>query len=108
MTVPQRARTTAAEGATGRNDDPSERQLPPLRTLDFDEALIILLDGTYDVKRAVVFNDSQVRRSSKWSAYAKGYVLLARDAILDQGRDVTTMLRATGNPRRTAAVLARD
>jgi hypothetical protein len=66
-----------------------ERQLSPFRSFAFDQALILLFDPEYAVQRAVLLSAELTERCAPWRAYVNGYVLVARDAVLDLGTDVT-------------------
>ena len=78
--------------------DPSrisgERQLSPFRSFDFDDALIILFDSTYQVSRAVLLDVETVVNHSRESSHVNGRVLIARDSVLDLGDDVTDLLNS--------------
>jgi hypothetical protein len=71
-----------------RNGDAGERQLSPFRSVDFDEALIIFFDATYEVQRAALLTAEQVLRLARWQPHVNGRVLIARDAVLNLGTDV--------------------
>ncbi len=70
-----------------------ERQLSPFRSVDFDEALVILFDDTYDVTRAALLTNEQIMRLARWQPHMNGRVLIARDAVLALGTDVRRRLR---------------
>jgi hypothetical protein len=73
--------------------DPSrrsgERQLSPFRSFDFDDALIILFDTSYDVSRGVLLAAETVLDHCRESRHVNGHVLIARDSVLDLGTEVT-------------------
>lgn len=78
--------------------DPSkksgERQLSPFRSFDFDQALIILFDTSYQVRRAATLDASVVLEQSTESSHVNGRVLIARDSVLDLGADMTSVMNA--------------
>ena len=79
--------------------DPSkksgERQLSPFRSFDFDQALIILFDTSYQVRRAATLDASVVvLEQSTESSHVNGRVLIARDSVLDLGVDMTSVMNA--------------
>jgi hypothetical protein len=76
---------------TGQQD---ERQLSPFRNVDFDDALVILFDPSYDVIRAASLTREQVMRLARWQPHMSGRVLIARDAVLALGTDVRRRLRS--------------
>jgi hypothetical protein len=81
-----------------RTGHAGERQLSPFRSCDFDDALIILFDPTYEVMRAALLSAEQVLRLARWQAHVNGRVLIARDAVLSLGVDVKKRLRAARPP----------
>ena len=66
-----------------------ERQLSPFRSFDFDDALVILFDRTYQVLRAVLLPKAVVEAKSSYRQHVNGYILIARDTVLGEGTDVT-------------------
>ena len=72
-----------------RNGNAGERQLSPFRSFDFDQALIILFNTSYDVQRAVLLTADLARKIARWRDYVRAFVLIASDTALDQGDDVT-------------------
>ena len=72
-----------------RNGNAGELQLSPFRSFDFDQALIILFNTSYDVQRAVLLTADLARKIARWRDYVRAFVLIASDTALDQGDDVT-------------------
>jgi hypothetical protein len=66
-----------------------ERQLSPFRSFEFDSALIILFDDTYRVRRAIMLPATVVLEHSRDSSHVNGRILIARDAVLNLGDDLT-------------------
>ena len=66
-----------------------ERQLSPFRSFDFDDALVILFDRTYQVLRAVLLPKAVVEAKSSYRKHVNGNILIARDTVLGEGTDVT-------------------
>jgi len=76
----------------------SQRQLSPFRSFDFDEAIVVLFDGAFQVWRAVSIPVDTVKRVSVYRRHVNGFVLHASDALLTSGvPDITTELRAISN-----------
>ena len=75
-----------------------QRQLSPFRSFDFDEAIVVLFDGTFQVWRAVSIPVETVKQLSVYRKHVNGFILHANDALLASGvRDITTELRAISN-----------
>jgi hypothetical protein len=66
-----------------------ERQLSPFRSFDFDQALIVLFDGSYSIRRAVTLPADLIFEHSRQSRHVNGRIFIARDTLLDLGTDVT-------------------
>lgn len=79
-------------------DNPSalrHRQLSPFRSWDFDAAVIVLFAADYGVERATEIPRSVIEPAGAWNKHVNGWVVHARDALLDQGRDLTELMRKT-------------
>jgi hypothetical protein len=74
-------------------EKPGERQLSPFRSWDFDEAVIVLFDRHYAVMRATRINVDDLKAAAKEDKWVSGHRVIARDALLDRGRDITEKLR---------------
>lgn len=70
-----------------------ERQLSPFRSFDFDEALVILFDRTYQVLRAVLLSKAVVEAHASYRQHVNGHVLIAGDKVLGDGKEVTELFR---------------
>jgi hypothetical protein len=68
-----------------------ERQLSPFRSFDFDVALVVLFDRAYAVSRAVTLSADLIFEHSRESRHVNGRIVIARDALLDMGTDVTDL-----------------
>jgi len=75
-----------------RSGGSRERQLSPFRSKGhgYDHALIILFAADYQVARAVILTSAQVSVLARRSDHVGGDVLVASDAVLAQGLDVTS------------------
>ncbi len=70
-----------------------QRQLSVFRSFDFDQALIILFDNEYQVHSATLMPQHLVFEHSRQRAHVNGRVLIATDAVLKQGSDITSKFR---------------
>jgi len=70
-----------------------ERQLSPFRSWDFDDAVIVLFDRNYAVRRGTRIKVDELKAASKEDKWVSGHRVHARDALLDRGRDITEKLR---------------
>lgn len=81
-----------------------ERQLSPFRSTEgYDVALVILFEPTYSVRSATLLTPAQVAAQGRFSKHVNGQVLIATDAVLNTGVDVTNEfvpLNTTAVPRR--------
>jgi hypothetical protein len=71
-----------------------ERQLSPFRSFDFDAALVILFDASYDVLRAVMLTPESIRAHARQSTHVNGWIVIARDSLLNLGEDMTPRFKA--------------
>jgi hypothetical protein len=71
-----------------------ERQLSSFRSWDFDDAVIVLFDRRYDVHRATRINVAELEAASWEDNWVSGRRVIAKDGLLDRGRDITEKLRA--------------
>ena len=74
----------------------SERQLSPFRSFEFEEALVILFDISYRVARAVLLPAAVVLEHSTYRSHVNGHVAIARDSLMDLGKDITDMFNRIG------------
>ena len=78
----------------------SQRQLSPFRSFDFDEAIVVLFDGTFQVWRAVSIPVETVKQVSVYRRHVNGFVLHANDTLLNSGlREITDQLGAISNAK---------
>jgi hypothetical protein len=70
-----------------------QRQLSPLRSWDFDDAVIVLFDRRYAVQRATRIKVGELKAAAREDKWVSGHRVIARDALLDRGRDITEKLR---------------
>jgi hypothetical protein len=70
-----------------------EGQLSVFRSWDFDAAIIVLFDDEFRVWRATRLPAATVETASRFVDHVKGYRVIARDALLEQGEDWTELLR---------------
>lgn len=70
-----------------------ERQLSSFRSWDFDDAVIVLFDRHYVVRRATRIKSTQLKAVAREDNWVSGHRVIARDALLDRGRDITEKLR---------------
>jgi len=70
-----------------------ERHLSPFRTWDFDDAVIVLFDHHYNVQRATRIKVTDLKAAAKEDKWVSAHRVIARDALLDRGRDITEKLR---------------
>jgi hypothetical protein len=75
------------------SEKPGERQLSPFRSWDFDEAVIVLFDRHYAVKRATRIKVGELKAAAREDKWVSGHRVIARDALLDRGRNITEKLR---------------
>jgi len=76
---------------------PSQRQLSPFRSFDFDSAIIVFLsDVDYSIQRAVKVSRDAVESSSSFSSHVNGSILRVSEQFLagPEVVDVTDQLRA--------------
>lgn len=71
-----------------------ERQLSVFRSWDFDALVIVLFDDGFRVWRATRLPASLLEQQSRFIEHVRGYRVMAKDALLDQGEDWTERLRA--------------
>ncbi len=74
-----------------------ERQLSVIRSWEFDQLLIVLLDRVdYSVRRAVIVPVEVARSGARWMKHVNGDGVHARLELLTHARvrDVTAELRA--------------
>jgi hypothetical protein len=70
-----------------------ERQLSSFRSWDFDAAVIVLFDRRYAVRRATRIKVGELEATAREDKWVSGQRVIARDALLDHGRDITEKLR---------------
>ncbi len=70
-----------------------ERQLSPFRSWNFDCAVIVLFDRRYDVRRATRIKVSELKAASREDEWVSGKRVIAREALLDRGLDITKKVR---------------
>lgn len=70
-----------------------ERQLSSFRSWDFDDAVIVLFDRHYDVRRATRIKVAELEAASREDKWVSGRRVIANDGMLDRGRDITEKLR---------------
>lgn len=86
--------------------EPGQLQLSPFRSFDFDSAVIVLLSAAdYAVARASKVPRHVVETSAVYRQHVNGKVLFARAEIMGHpdATDLTAILRAAQNSRRTTA-----
>jgi hypothetical protein len=66
-----------------------ETQLSPFRSFDFDHALILMFDQTYQVTTATIIAAATVRAAGRRSGHVNASVVMATPALLASGTDVT-------------------
>ena len=71
-----------------------ERQLSPFRSWDFDEAVIVLFDRSYDVRKATRIKAAELKAVAKEDKWVSGQRVIARDVLLNRGRDITRKIQA--------------
>lgn len=71
-----------------------ERQLSPFRSWKFDEAVIVLFDDTFGVRRATRIDHKTLKAASRRTDYVSADRVMAIDRLLDEGEDLTEDLRA--------------
>jgi len=74
-------------------EKPGERQLSPFRSWDFDDAVVVLFDRRYVVRRATRIKVGELETAAREDKWVSGQRVIARDALLDRGRDITEKLR---------------
>lgn len=74
-------------------EKPGERQLSSFRSWDFDDAVIVLFDRRYDVRRATRIKVTELEAASREDKWVSGRRVIANDGLLDRGRDITEKLR---------------
>ena len=72
---------------------PGERQLSSFRSWDFDDAVIVLFDRSYDVRQATRIEVAELQAASRDDGWVSGKRVIANQALLDRGRDITEKLR---------------
>jgi hypothetical protein len=79
---------------------PSQRQLSPFRSFDFDVLVVVLFDDAYVVWRALQIPVALVRELAVHHDHVNGSVLFATDAIarLPGVTDMTQVLRHAAEP----------
>jgi hypothetical protein len=70
-----------------------ERQLSSFRSWDFDDAVIVLFDRRYAIRRATRIGVAELKAAAKGDPWVGGDRVVARDVLLDRGRDITEKLR---------------
>jgi hypothetical protein len=70
-----------------------ERQLSPFRSWCFDDAVIVLFNRRYAVRRATRIKVGELKAAAKEDNWVSGHRVIARDALLDRGRDITEKLQ---------------
>lgn len=70
-----------------------ERQLSSFRSWDFDDAVIVLFDRRYHVRRATRIKVAELEAASREDTWVSGRRVIADDGLLDRGRDITEKLR---------------
>lgn len=70
-----------------------QRQLSPFRSWDFDDAVIVLFNHRYTVRRATRIKVDELKAAAREDRWVSGYRVIARDALLDHGRDITEKLQ---------------
>jgi hypothetical protein len=70
-----------------------QRQLSPFRSWNFDDAVIVLFDRRYAVQRATRIKVGELKAAAREDKWVSGHRVIARDALLDRGRDITGRLR---------------
>jgi hypothetical protein len=70
-----------------------ERQLSSFRSWAFDDAVIVLFDHHYDVRRATRIKVAELEAASREDKWVSGRRVIANDSLLDRGRDITERLR---------------
>jgi hypothetical protein len=74
-------------------ENPS-RQLSPIRSWDFDHLVVVLFDDTFGIKRAATISAEDVRAVAVWKEHVGGWIVHARDDLLNKGSDCTNDLCA--------------
>ena len=74
-------------------EKPGERQLSSFRSWDFDDAVLVLFNCRYDVRRATRITVAELEAAAREDKWVAGQRVIARDALLDSGRDITEKLR---------------
>lgn len=70
-----------------------ERQLSSFCSWDFGEAVIVLFDRRYAVRRATQIKVGKLKEAAREDKWVSGQRVIASDALLDRGRDITAKLR---------------
>lgn len=71
----------------------SQRQLSPFRSWDFDDAVIVLFNHRYTVRRATRIKVDELKAAAREDRWVSGHRVIAHDALLDRGRDITEKLQ---------------
>lgn len=71
-----------------------ERQLSPFRSWGFDAAVIVLFDQSFGIFRATWIDKASLQAAARRTEYVSADRVLAVDALLEGGIDVTSRLRA--------------
>lgn len=74
-------------------EKPGERQLSSFRSWDFDDAVIVLFNRRYAVQRAARVKVGELTSAAREDKWVPGQRVIARDDLLDRGRDLTEKLR---------------
>jgi hypothetical protein len=77
----------------GDPEKSGDRQLSSFRSWDFDDAIIVFFDRRYDIRRATQIKVAELEAASQEDKWVSGRRVIARDALLDRGRDITEKLR---------------
>ena len=70
-----------------------QRQLSPFRSWDFDDAVVVLFNHRYTVRRATRIKVDELKAAAREDRWVSGHRVIARDALLDRGRDITQKLQ---------------
>jgi hypothetical protein len=76
-----------------RNGSAPERQLSSFRSFDFDQLVVILFDAEYHVRRATMLPVQLVVECATTDSYVNARRVVASDALLDAGTDLTHLFQ---------------
>ena len=71
------------------------RQLPTIKSWDFDLLLVILFDDSYRIARATEIPVSKAEAAAMFTPRSNGYVLLVTEEFLDEARTDLTEVFST-------------